>query len=193
MTINKENLLENQPKKSLSGLYTIICLNNHRQYIGQSTNVTNRLSKHLSQLKKNCHFCKDLQTDFNLYTQKNFVIQRLSLGEAIDKKLRENIEITLIELIPKEFLYNKFASPSQRTGSLNGFYGHKHTEETKKKISLANSVSTVKRQRKPVQINNVIYASVAEAERQTGIARRLIRKRCHEEYHTNYQWVNQDS
>ena len=188
MTINKENLLQNP--RPLSGLYTIICLSNNRQYIGQSSNVPNRLSKHLSELKHNRHFCRELQNDFNLYTQKRFLFQRLALAEGRDKKLREKIETNLIELIPEQFLYNKFASPSQRTGNQNGFYGFKHTTKAKNQISLANSGNGLKRHRKPVQINDVIYDSVSDAERQTGIARRLIRERCHAKHLPNYQWVN---
>jgi hypothetical protein len=95
----------------------------------------------------------------------------------------------LIEVIPKQFLYNKFASPSERTGSLNGFYGHKHTAETINNISLANSGSGLKRHRKPVQIDDIVYNSVTEAERQTGIARRLIRERCHADQYPNYQFI----
>lgn len=194
MTINKENLLENKPnKRSLSGLYTIICLSNRKQYIGQSNNVPNRLSKHLSELNHNRHFCKELQNDFNLYQQNHFIFQRLALAEGVDKKLREKIETNLLQSIPKQFLYNKFASFSERIGSNNGFYGHKHTIEAKRKISLANTGSKAKRHRKPVQIDNVFYNSVSQAEKETGIARRLIRERCHAEYHSNYQWVNQDS
>lgn len=194
MPINKENLLETKPnERPLSGLYTIICLSHHKQYIGQSNNVPNRLSKHLSELNYNRHFCKELQNDFNLYKQNNFIFQRLALAEGLDRKLRETIETNLIQSIPKQFLYNQFSSLSERTGNKNGFYGHKQTNEAKRKISLANSGSSVKRIQKPVQIDNVIYSSVAEAERRTGIARRLIRERCHAQYHANYQWVNQDS
>ena len=87
-------------------------------------------------------------------------------------------------------MYNKFASPSQRTGNQNGFYGFKHTTKAKNQISLANSGNGLKRHRKPVQINDVIYDSVSDAERQTGIARRLIRERCHAKHLPNYQWVN---
>lgn len=190
MTINKENLLENQLKKrALSGLYKIICFSNNKQYIGQSSNVPNRLSKHLSELKHNRHFCKELQNDFNLYTQKNFIFQRLVFTEGLDKKIREKLETILIEVIPKQFLYNKFASPSERTGSLNGFYGHKHTAETINNISLANSGCGLKRHRKPVQIDDIVYDSVTEAERQTGIARRLIRERCHADKYPNYKFI----
>jgi len=194
MTRKKENLLEKTlNERPLSGLYTIICLSNHKQYIGQSNNSPNRLSKHLSELNYNRHFCKELQNDFNLYKQTNFIFKRLAIGESFDRKLREQIETNLIQSIPNEFLYNRYASPSERTGNKNGFYGHTHTYEAKKKIGLANSGSGVQRIRKPVQIDNVIYSSVAEAERQTGIARRLIRERCHADYHANYQWVTQDS
>lgn len=194
MTINKENLLGNPPKRPLSGLYTIICLSNNKQYVGQSSNVPNRLSKHLSELRHNRHFCQELQNDFNQYEQNHFVFQRLALAEGLEKKLRETIEKNLIQSIPDTFLYNKFASPTQRTGNLNGFYGHKHSTHAKHKIGSANQGSGLKRHRKPVQIDNVNYNSIAEAERQTGIARRLIRERCHTEHHRNYQWVsNQDS
>lgn len=258
----KDNPLPSTPKRSDSGLYTVLCINTKRQYIGHSNDVQQRLTIHKYQLKHNKHFCFDLQEDFNRYGESSFVFERIALGESYPKQERQNLEKCLIKLIPKEFLYNKFASPNDRRGKLGANFGNRHTLETKEKIRaskslnnsnkfapslslcyspggqrscqrglcprpltptnpgalrlpfgnadvkpprgaqllaklpscpggwvfLRNTIKSSDKRLKPVSIDGIAYNSVAQAHRETGIARRLIRQRCWSVDHPSYTW-----
>ena len=133
----KDNPLPSTPKRSDSGLYTVLCINTKRQYIGHSSDVPQRLTIHKYQLRHNKHFCFDLQEDFNRYGESSFVFERIALGESYPKQERQNLEKCLIKLIPKEFLYNKFASPNDRRGKLGANFGNRH--RTKEQIRAAKS------------------------------------------------------
>lgn len=192
MTKNlKENTLSSL-QRPLSGLYVITCLINNRKYIGQSSNVPNRLSSHLSRLKKNIHHCKELQNDFNSYSKEQFLFQRLPFGEGCSQIERISLETNLIKACCIENRYNQFSNFSERKGSKNPFYGHSHDQETKQNISIANTGS-FRPSSKAVVINGIYYISVSEAERQTKIARKLIRERCHSKdpLFKNYQWFRE--
>ena len=192
MTINsKENTLSS-PKRPISGLYVITCLINKKRYIGQSNNVPNRLSSHLSRLKKNIHDCRELQKDFNCFSKDQFLFQRLPLGEGCSQVERISLETNLIQACLIEKLYNQFSNFSFRKGDKNPFYGRSHNQETKEKISIANTGS-FHRLSKAVVINEIYYISISEAERQTKIARKLIRERCHSKdpIFISYQWFSE--
>lgn len=203
----KDNPLPSTPKRSDSGLYTVLCINTKRQYIGHSNHVQQRLTIHKYQLRHNKHFCFDLQEDFNRYEENSFVFERIALGESYPKQERQNLEKFLIKLIPKEFLYNKFASFTERQGKLGANFGNRHSIETKEKIGAANlsinklnkplqevskrsyTIKSSDKRLKPVSIDGIIYSSVAQAYRETGIARRLIRQRCWSVDHPSYTWL----
>lgn len=63
------------------------------------------------------------------------------------------------------------------TGENNPFYGKKHTEELKKKFSerMKGKIIT---ETQEVSINGIIYSSISEASRQTGIHKDTINHRC---------------
>lgn len=181
----------------------MLCINTKRQYIGHSSDVQQRLTIHKYQLRHNKHFCFDLQEDFNRYGESSFVFERIALGESYPKQERKNLETCLIKLIPKEFLYNKFASPNDRRGKLGANFGNRHSLETKERIRAAKSGScpakppadvsrrtgSISDKRlKPVSIDGIAYNSVSQAHRETGIARRLIRQRCWSVDHPSYTW-----
>lgn len=174
--------IANSSIRPLQGLYTILCLVNGRQYIGSSSNVQNRLSKHKQNLRQKIHHSRELQHDFNRYGMENFSFERLALAEYCEnRKEREAFENTLLRAYPnRSYLYNKRIDP--RSGERNPFYGKTHTDEAKVRIGLVNSQPHVKRKRKPVQIAGIQYPSIAEAARQTGINRRLIREMCHSSF-----------
>lgn len=55
-----------------SGIYRITCVINGRNYIGQSRDVSSRIWKHKSQLRKGIHENPYLQNAWNLYGEINF-------------------------------------------------------------------------------------------------------------------------
>ena len=80
---NKENsvLSSNIQPRKLPGIYVIICRINNIKYYGQTSNVSNRLSTHKTNLRKNRHPCKLLQQDFFLYGEDQFDFIVLHMGE----------------------------------------------------------------------------------------------------------------
>lgn len=80
------------------GVYQIHCIANNKKYIGESTNVLNRLAKHSRALGKNESDCAELQADWLTYGPQNFVISVLVSGpewENKDKRLQKESEIIL--------------------------------------------------------------------------------------------------
>lgn len=188
----------------------MLCIKTNRQYIGHSNDVQQRLTIHKYELRHDKHFCFDLQEDFNRYGESFFVFERIALGESYPKQDRQDLEKSLIKLIPKTFLYNKFASPTDRRGKLGANFGNRRRRDDKSQaapggplVSNTNTNINVSDTRprtytlknsdkrlKPVSIDRVAYDSVSEAHRQTGIARRLIRQRCWSVDHPNYTWIH---
>ena len=55
-----------------SGIYELSCIVNNKSYIGASSDIGSRVSKHFSELRLNRHPNRRLQIDYNLYGQDNF-------------------------------------------------------------------------------------------------------------------------
>lgn len=73
----------------------------------------------------------------------------------------------------------------QRTGSKNSFYGNHHTEETKRKISLANK-NRIPTNAYKVKIDGIIYNSLTEASRQLKINLSTVLYRIRSKNFKNY-------
>jgi len=170
---------------SFSGVYLIQNLKTGFVYIGQSKNIIQRLRAHRSMLSRNTHFCKQLQTDFNLYGLENFQVTLVHESERDEaKNERLKIETEWIQKIEKDILYNK----PNREKENNGFFGKKHTENFKQLLS-SQRASVMKNElgvaiqippfvsRKGNQSPGGRFISIAEASRRTNISRRDIRKR----------------
>lgn len=78
--------------KKVSGIYIISNKINGKIYIGESLDIYRRWHKeHLPQLKKNQHYNKELQNDFNKYGEKNFsfeILERYSEDNPITTKAK---------------------------------------------------------------------------------------------------------
>ena len=98
MNLKKENFLG----FTKSGLYVLTCISTNRHYIGESSNVKARLNAHLNTLRRKCHFCKQLQTDFNHYGEQNFLFQNLIFGTSLNQKQRRYLENLIVVTLEPE-------------------------------------------------------------------------------------------
>lgn len=75
-----------------SGIYTITNKITGKMYIGESLDIYRRWhDEHIPQLRKNRHYNKELQSDFNKYGEENFqfeILERYSGDDPISTKAR---------------------------------------------------------------------------------------------------------
>jgi len=190
---NQDNPVLNRISKvfpSRPGLYMIHCLVNDLRYYGETSNLQSRKSSHQSRLKRQIHKNAQLQTDYNSFGSDNFHYSILHIGDQWkDVEVRKKKELEYILLNPT-LTYNIYAGSLK--GEKNPFYGKQHTEESKKlmsesskgipnfllgkKIILPPSNSQRRGDNKRYIPGNE-FPSIAEASRQTGYSRKLIRER----------------
>lgn len=132
------------------GIYKIENKINQKLYIGSAKNLSNRKSKHFSDLKKNNHDNKRLQNSYNKYGEKNFKFEILLYCDKKDLIFYEQRAIDSYDI--KKELYNirlkaennlgiKWGEKSKErlseacSGENHRMYGKKHSIETKKKLS----------------------------------------------------------
>lgn len=139
------------------GIYQIRNTKNNKIYIGQTSDrFIERYWNHLWKLKNKKHDNNHLQKSFDKYGEENFefsIIHLLSEDEGIDE-----LERYYIANVPKNKLYNiqkggqditmKKVPMSSTTKQLIGtknkvnMLGKKHTDETKRRISLSRKNKT---------------------------------------------------
>lgn len=206
----KENLFDASVK---SGLYIITCFPNQKYYIGESNNVSARLTAHKKKLRRNYHDNFALQKDFNRFGEDGFSFQKLFFGAGLEKEERLNLETLILLTIPSKSRYNVYVNWRKREEKLNPFFGKIHSKEARHAQSIAKlgkpstfagrtQTNKVKQliskensgklnRRKALFIDLNYYESISEAAQRTGLARRLIRERCHskEPRFQTYQWA----
>lgn len=88
----KEPKLYIMTTNKVSGIYTIANRITGELYIGESLDIYRRWhNEHIPQLRKNCHYNKELQKDFNKYGEENFnfeILERYSGNDPISTKAR---------------------------------------------------------------------------------------------------------
>ena len=88
----KESKLYIMTTNKVSGVYTITNRTTDRLYIGESLDIYRRWhDEHIPQLRKNSHYNRELQNDFNKYGEENFsfeVLERYSGNDSISTKAR---------------------------------------------------------------------------------------------------------
>jgi hypothetical protein len=164
------------PRKK-PGIYMILCLANDYRYYGKTSNVSGRLASHKSTLRRKIHPNSKLQSDWNLYGENSFEFVILYIGE--DWLVKENrlcVESNLI-LTDKERCYNFFDTYESRTGELNPFYQKRHSEKTKTIMILAKKGIPNDQLGSKISITGKVFPSIAQASRDLGHSRKLIRDR----------------
>jgi group I intron endonuclease len=113
-----------------SGIYIIENLVNNKIYVGSTNNLDGRKGRHFSSLRKNKHHNKHLQFSFNKYKEDNFKFYVLE--ECKIKNLANREQYYIDKLKPQ---YNKRLIAENNQGL-------KHSEEAKRKISIAHKGNT---------------------------------------------------
>jgi predicted GIY-YIG superfamily endonuclease len=172
------------PRKQ-PGLYMIRCVANDYRYYGESGNVSARLSSHRSLLNNKIHPNKCLQHDWNLFGQENFEFQVLFMSPEWDLKTercRKEIELCVLDTKICYNILKGHSNPQEK----NPFWGRVHTPEAKAKIGAAMRGRPNDLLGKTVSIKGTCYPSIAEASRQTGEARKTIRKKLNDPDISNF-------
>lgn len=176
--------------RQLPGVYMILCGANNKRYYGESNNVSARLSQHKSRLRRNIHDILELQHDWNIYGETFFDFVPLFLFKTFDKSQREILEL---EHIARHYnlCYNKFAKGSRKKQN-NPFWGHKHSEMTKKQISksLIENYKNSIPEGLPIILKGEIYPSISEASRQTNHSRDTIRRWLNDPYNRSCEPID---
>lgn len=127
-----------------SGIYKILNIINTKVYIGSSTNLRYRISKHFNHLKKNHHNNDYLQRSFNKWGKDSFIFEILELCPIMKLQEREQFYMEFYNACNKKSGYNiklkanntgplplsvKNKISVSNTGSNNPMYGKHHTLE----------------------------------------------------------------
>lgn len=116
-------------RKIISGVYLITCLTNKKVYVGSSANsIFKRIRDHQIALEKGTHANEILQRTYNKYGKENFVFEKLESCAQEVVLLREQYWMDLLSAYDRKLGFNIVP----KAGSS---YGHKRTEEQKRKSS----------------------------------------------------------
>lgn len=175
---------------ALPGLYMIHCLKNDWRYYGETSNLQARKSSHKSKLHRRIHENFDLQKDYNSFGSNVFQYTILHIGtEWQNAALRKKKELDYI-VLNQTLAYNIYFD--NREGQMNPFWGRMHSEEAKQAMSdsrkgtpndqLGRTIFIPSNQSNRRGDNGRFvqggkFPSIAEASRQTGFSRKLIRER----------------
>jgi group I intron endonuclease len=135
------------------GIYSIKNKINNKLYIGSSSNIELRWTKHLSDLRRNIHANPHLQSAWIEYGEENFKFEILLECSQEQLLLQEEIVSLKLGVYDREKGYNIAIKPGspmknrkhtaeslqkmslKKAGNKNSFYGKKHSQETNKRIS----------------------------------------------------------
>ena len=182
--INKLISLRKQP-----GLYMIHCQATDYRYYGESENVSVRLASHRSMLRRKIHTNTVLQSDWNLFNEKDFQFVVLYMGEDWkEKATRLKMESSLI-LKDIERVYNCFDSFENRTADKNPFYKRRHSEKTKALMRSSKKGVPNDLLGRKISIDRQEFPSIAEASRALGHARKTIKSRVESSSYPNWKEI----
>ncbi len=139
--IDENNISE----ANCSGIYCISNKTSGKVYIGSSKNIRKRIRKHFSELRKNIHYNRYLQSAYNKYGKTNFNIYVLEKVDVDSLLLREQYYLDDFKCYEEVNGYNlskNSNAPSKSLelleslkikmrGSGNPFFGKKHSDKTR--------------------------------------------------------------
>jgi group I intron endonuclease len=143
----------------------------NKSYIGSTKDVKERYWSHISKLKRGVHDNKELQQDFDLLGRDAFemvILEECSVENLLQKEQYWSDAINDKYNIRKLVISNKGVGHSEsvkkvlsakRKGENNPFYGKKHSEQTKLKISRKGGES--KKSKLVVDLNTGIFYDCA--------------------------------
>lgn len=180
----------------MTGIYSILNLQNNKRYIGYSVDISRRWQTHKRDLKNNKHENDHLQAAYNKYGADSFQYSIIEECPVDELKERERYWIEYYDsrkngynetdggdgLINPSIDIRKKISDGLKgekngmygvhlCGELNGMYGKKHTEETKKKLSEIAKMRTGKdaaRSRRVQASTGEIFDTMIEAAQWAG-------------------------
>lgn len=117
----------------ICGIYCFINKHNGKRYIGQSADIERRILDHKRYLARGKDNCTLLQNAYNKYGKDSFDLEILAECETSQLDELEKYYIALFNTTSREFGYNL-----SRGGS-DGLLGHKKSEETRRRMSIAQS------------------------------------------------------
>lgn len=120
---------DNYMREKISGIYKITCLVNGKVYIGQSSNLTKRLTDHKGMFVKGNHKSILLQEAYNKYGPENFTYEIIELCPQNKLEERERFYLKQLGWPNPDKLFNV---------ENGGNKGKKLGEETKEKIRQAH-------------------------------------------------------
>lgn len=130
-----------------AGIYQITNTANGYRYIGSSVNIWRRRYEHFSMLRKNTHRNARLQSAWNKYGEKCFVLTPLMLCEIFEV---ERYEQSYLDIFKPEYnIATDVKAPKRGTKASDitreklrlSHLGHVHSEETKAKMSASQKAN----------------------------------------------------
>ncbi len=121
--------MEEYKKKFNIGIYQIVNLINNKKYIGQSCRIRKRWVAHRRELNDKTHRNQYLERSWHKYGEDNFEFKVILYCDRKDLGFYEMIVAKYYQSFIGEYGYNLMAP--------NGENGICHSEETKRKISIA--------------------------------------------------------
>lgn len=84
--------IENSDSDKIYGVYTILCKNSMKFYIGSSLDLKKRRQQHLSNLRANRHHSYRMQKDFNEFGENGFVFYVLKPPYKIEERDKKSVQ-----------------------------------------------------------------------------------------------------
>lgn len=190
-------------------------------YIGRTADYKRRIVNHKSKLRLGKHINKNLQEAYkenpkcftyskietvstleesfireqyyvDLYKEKNLAYNIMGGGhKGLPRESHPNLGKSMPKGVREQI---RLSRTGQSLGENNHFYGKKHTDETKARISASRKGKTTGGKNpyaKSVFVNGVIYGSVKEGRTASGLTRHSFSKRLLDPENEDYSYVDE--